>query len=56
MCQVPNNPCPEMIETNPGTTITQQSSSTQAHQSVAGGLVTSAAASIASILRVWTNK
>ncbi|KAL6252082.1 hypothetical protein P5V15_015065 [Pogonomyrmex californicus] len=35
---------------------TSQSSSMQVHQSVAGGLVTSAAASIASIWRGWTNK
>lgn len=38
----------------PGTMVSQQSSSMQVNQSVAGGLVTSAAASIASIWRGWT--
>jgi len=48
--------CPEMLLSNSGALISQQSSNTQVHQSVAGGLVTSAAASIASIWRGWTNK
>ncbi|XP_063994053.1 beclin 1-associated autophagy-related key regulator isoform X2 [Diachasmimorpha longicaudata] len=51
---VPNVACPEMTVPIPGATLTQQSSSIQVNQSVAGGLVTSAAASIASIWRGWT--
>lgn len=39
-----------------GAMVNQQAASMQVHQSVAGGLVTSAAASIASIWRGWTNK
>ncbi|XP_012216786.1 beclin 1-associated autophagy-related key regulator isoform X2 [Linepithema humile] len=53
---VPNITCPEMAVPTSGTMVSQQSSSMQVHQSVAGGLVTSAAASIASIWRGWTNK
>lgn len=52
--QVPNVACPEMVVPIPGAMISQQSSSMQVNQSVAGGLVTSAAASIASIWRGWT--
>nr|XP_012154072.1 PREDICTED: beclin 1-associated autophagy-related key regulator isoform X4 [Megachile rotundata] len=51
---VPNVACPEMAVPIPGAMISQQSSSMQVNQSVAGGLVTSAAASIASIWRGWT--
>ncbi|KAK9309470.1 hypothetical protein QLX08_000941 [Tetragonisca angustula] len=51
---VPNVACPEMIVPIPGAMVSQQSSSMQVNQSVAGGLVTSAAASIASIWRGWT--
>ncbi|XP_076638474.1 autophagy related protein 14 [Colletes latitarsis] len=51
---VPNVACPEMAVPIPGAIINQQSSSMQVNQSVAGGLVTSAAASIASIWRGWT--
>ncbi|OAD53311.1 Beclin 1-associated autophagy-related key regulator [Eufriesea mexicana] len=51
---VPNVACPEMAVPIPGTMVSQQSSSMQVNQSVAGGLVTSAAASIASIWRGWT--
>ncbi|XP_015117644.1 beclin 1-associated autophagy-related key regulator [Diachasma alloeum] len=51
---VPNVACPEMTVPIPGAILTQQSSSIQVNQSVAGGLVTSAAASIASIWRGWT--
>lgn len=40
----------------PGAVVSQQFSSMQVNQSVAGGLVTSAAASIASIWRGLTNK
>ncbi|XP_043273429.1 beclin 1-associated autophagy-related key regulator [Venturia canescens] len=50
---VPNVPCPEMTVPHPGA-ISSQASSIQVNQSVAGGLVTSAAASIASIWRGWT--
>ncbi|TGZ57028.1 Beclin 1-associated autophagy-related key regulator [Temnothorax longispinosus] len=53
---VPSIACPEMAVPTSGAMISQQSSSMQVHQSVAGGLVTSAAASIASIWRGWTNK
>ncbi|EZA61339.1 Beclin 1-associated autophagy-related key regulator [Ooceraea biroi] len=53
---VPSMACPEMVVPTSGAMISQQSSSMQVHQSVAGGLVTSAAASIASIWRGWTNK
>ncbi|EFN82376.1 beclin 1-associated autophagy-related key regulator [Harpegnathos saltator] len=54
---VPNIACPEMTVPIPSAMATQQSSAMQqVHQSVAGGLVTSAAASIASIWRGWTNK
>ncbi|XP_032664663.1 beclin 1-associated autophagy-related key regulator isoform X2 [Odontomachus brunneus] len=53
---VPNIACPEMTVPIPSAMVTQQASSMQVHQSVAGGLVTSAAASIASIWRGWTNK
>ena len=52
--QVPNVACPEMVVPVPGLSTTQQSSSVQVNQSVAGGLVTSAAASIVSIWRGWT--
>jgi len=48
--------CAEMLLPSSGAIISQQSSNMQVHQSVAGGLVTSAAASIASIWRGWTNK
>ncbi|XP_033216682.1 beclin 1-associated autophagy-related key regulator [Belonocnema kinseyi] len=51
---VPNVSCPEMVFPIPGSMVSQQSSSLQVNQSVAGGLVTSAAASIASIWRGWT--
>ncbi|CAK9814009.1 Beclin 1-associated autophagy-related key regulator [Anthophora quadrimaculata] len=51
---VPNVACPEMAVPIPGAMVSQQSSSMQVNQSVAGGLVTSAAASIASIWRGWT--
>ncbi|KAK2581993.1 hypothetical protein KPH14_002429 [Odynerus spinipes] len=51
---VPNVACPEMTVPIPGSMVSQQSSSMQVNQSVAGGLVTSAAASIASIWRGWT--
>ncbi|XP_011496345.1 PREDICTED: beclin 1-associated autophagy-related key regulator isoform X2 [Ceratosolen solmsi marchali] len=51
---VPNVACPEMAVPIPGAMASQQSSSMQVNQSVAGGLVTSAAASIASIWRGWT--
>ncbi|XP_043478016.1 beclin 1-associated autophagy-related key regulator isoform X1 [Leptopilina heterotoma] len=51
---VPNVACPEMVVPIPGSMASQQSSSMQVNQSVAGGLVTSAAASIASIWRGWT--
>ncbi|XP_066589797.1 beclin 1-associated autophagy-related key regulator [Prorops nasuta] len=51
---VPNVSCPEMILPMPGAIINQQSSTMHVNQSVAGGLVTSAAASIASIWRGWT--
>ncbi|XP_034942631.1 beclin 1-associated autophagy-related key regulator [Chelonus insularis] len=51
---VPNVACPEMQVPNPSAITSQQSSSIQVNQSVAGGLVTSAAASIASIWRGWT--
>lgn len=54
--KVPNIACPEMTVPIPSAMAIQQSSSMQVHQSVAGGLVTSAAASIASIWRGWTNK
>ncbi|XP_015173689.1 PREDICTED: beclin 1-associated autophagy-related key regulator isoform X1 [Polistes dominula] len=50
---VPNVACPEMTVPIPGSLANQQSSM-QVNQSVAGGLVTSAAASIASIWRGWT--
>ncbi|XP_058789869.1 beclin 1-associated autophagy-related key regulator [Phymastichus coffea] len=50
---VPNIACPEMVIPIPGA-MNSQSSSMQVNQSVAGGLVTSAAASIASIWRGWT--
>lgn len=53
---VPSIVCPEMAVPTSGAMISQQASSMQVHQSVAGGLVTSAAASIASIWRGWTNK
>ncbi|XP_071554674.1 beclin 1-associated autophagy-related key regulator [Temnothorax nylanderi] len=53
---VPSIACPEMAVPTSGAMVSQQSSSMQVHQSVAGGLVTSAAASIASIWRGWTNK
>lgn len=43
-----------MIIPNPGAISSQQTGSFQVNQSVAGGLVTSAAASIASIWRGWT--
>ncbi|KAK0095124.1 hypothetical protein PV326_009180 [Microctonus aethiopoides] len=51
---VPNVACPEMRVPNPGAITSQQSSSIQVNSSVAGGLVTSAAASIASMWRGWT--
>ncbi|KOC65641.1 Beclin 1-associated autophagy-related key regulator [Habropoda laboriosa] len=51
---VPNVACPEMAVPIPGAMVSQQSSSMQVNQSVAGGLVTSAAAGIASIWRGWT--
>ncbi|XP_057337203.1 beclin 1-associated autophagy-related key regulator isoform X1 [Microplitis mediator] len=51
---VPNVACPEMQVPHPGAITSQQSSSIHVNQSVAGGLVTSAAASIASIWRGWT--
>ncbi|XP_076645287.1 autophagy related protein 14 [Halictus rubicundus] len=53
---VPNVACPEMTVPFPGAMInnSQQSSTMQVNQSVAGGLVTSAAASIASFWRGWT--
>uniref|UniRef100_A0ABD2X1I5 Beclin 1-associated autophagy-related key regulator n=1 Tax=Trichogramma kaykai TaxID=54128 RepID=A0ABD2X1I5_9HYME len=51
---VPNVACPEMVVPIPGGMTSQQSASMQVNQSVAGGLVTSAAASIASIWRGWT--
>ncbi|XP_031784462.1 beclin 1-associated autophagy-related key regulator [Nasonia vitripennis] len=51
---VPNVACPEMVVPIPGAMTSQQSSSMQVNQSVAGGLVTSAAASIASLWRGWT--
>lgn len=51
---VPNVSCPEMIVPHPGSIISQHSSSINVNQSVAGGLVTSAAASIASMWRGWT--
>ncbi|XP_024938914.1 beclin 1-associated autophagy-related key regulator isoform X2 [Cephus cinctus] len=51
---VPNVACPEMPLPIPGSMTSQQSSSMQVNQSVAGGLVTSAAASIVSIWRGWT--
>ncbi|XP_076288970.1 autophagy related protein 14 isoform X1 [Lasioglossum baleicum] len=53
---VPNVSCPEMTVPFPGAMInnSQQSSTMQVNQSVAGGLVTSAAASIASFWRGWT--
>ncbi|KAH0952400.1 hypothetical protein HN011_010263 [Eciton burchellii] len=53
---VPSMVCAEMLLPSSGAAISQQSSNMQVHQSVAGGLVTSAAASIASIWRGWTNK
>lgn len=55
LLQVPNVACPEMVVPIPGA-MSSQSSSMQVNQSVAGGLVTSAAASIASIWRGWTTK
>ncbi|XP_011305651.1 beclin 1-associated autophagy-related key regulator isoform X2 [Fopius arisanus] len=51
---VPNVACPEMTVPIPGTILNQQISSIQVNQSVAEGLVTSAAASIASFWRGWT--
>ncbi|XP_012272114.1 beclin 1-associated autophagy-related key regulator isoform X2 [Orussus abietinus] len=51
---VPNVACPEMTVPIPGVTVSQQSSSMHVNQSVAGGLMTSAAASIASLWRGWT--
>ncbi|KAJ8673586.1 hypothetical protein QAD02_004848 [Eretmocerus hayati] len=52
---VPNIACPEMPVPVPGVMSRQSSSSSmQVNQSVAGGLVTSAAHSIASIWRGWT--
>jgi len=54
--QVPSIACPEMAVPTSGAMVNQQAASMQVHQSVAGGLVTSAAASIASIWRGWTNK
>ncbi|XP_046607390.1 beclin 1-associated autophagy-related key regulator [Neodiprion virginianus] len=52
---VPHVICPEMMVPIPGGMMGQQSSaSMQVNQSVAGGLVTSAAASIASLWRGWT--
>lgn len=50
--KVPNVSCPELDIPNPSTMASQQDGD-QVNQSVAGGLVTSAAAGIASLWRGW---